>query len=121
MDKLVGIDQRKLFQVKYEEVQVKYEPQHLEEEDETTNQERDWTLHQGKRQHRQHKAPALEDGGDTAQLLGFSDPGLTYLAHSSGLGALTDPGHPSHHPANLHPVSEESRGMEISLNITFSY
>lgn len=97
-------------QVKYEEVQVKYEPQHPEDGEEHTDLEGEWSRHQEKKPPQQYKASTLEDEGDAAQLLGFCDPGLTYLAHSSGLGALADPGHPSHHPANLHPVSEANKG-----------
>lgn len=77
--------------VKYEEVQVKDEPQQLEEMEEEKNGE--WNHRQ-----QQHQTTVLGEGADTAKLLGFCDPGLTYLAHTSGLGAVANPGHSSHHP-----------------------
>lgn len=94
-----------IFKIKYEEVQVKEEPQSLEEVDEARKEQGRWSH----RQHQEQQALVLGEGAETAQLLGFCDPGLNYLAHTSGLGAVTDRGHSSHHHRNIHAVSGENR------------
>ncbi|XP_063870830.1 uncharacterized protein LOC135106007 isoform X1 [Scylla paramamosain] len=88
-------------QIKYEEIQVKEEPQNLEEVDEAKKEQGRWSH----RQHQEQQALVLGEGAETAQLLGFCDPGLNYLAHTSGLGAVTDRGHSSHHHRNIHATA----------------
>ena len=76
-------------------------------EEEKREQEGEWHHHQHHDQHHHHTV--LGEGAETAQLLGFCDPGLTYLANTSGLGAATDRGHSSHHTRNIHTVSQRYR------------